>query len=133
MNTETEIETIENEENETLDIDVSESGEVEIEVPIIDVEPETATSVENTESINVLINTIAVLNDSINGLRLQVESERNTHTETIHALITAGFDSIKSDLEQLKVIEAAENHNEERETIADEVKDVANKPVRRWL
>lgn len=129
---ENEIETIENEENETLDIDVSESGEVEIQVPILDVETEIAPSVENTESINVLINTIAVLNDSINALRLQVESERNTHTETIHALITAGFDSISADLKQLKVIEASEQR-EEHETIAEEVKDIANKPVRRWL
>lgn len=120
-------------EQEEIIVSVDESGAVDVEVPTPE-EPEViAPAVENAESINTLINTIAVLNDSINGLRLQVESERNTHTETIHALITAGFDSIKSDLEQLKVMEAAESHNEEHETIADEVKDIANKPVRRWL
>ena len=119
---------------ETINVDIDESGAVEVEVPI-EVETETAPAVENTEAINVLIATITTLNDSINAMRLQIENERNTHTETIHALITAGFDTIKADLEQLKVIEAAESHGErdEHETIADEVEEVANKPARRWL
>lgn len=127
-----ENEILDAEELETVNVKVDEAGEVEIEVPI-EVETETAPAVENTESINVLIATITTLNDSINTMRLQIENERNAHTETIHALITTGFDAIKADLEQLKVIEAAESHDEEHETIVDEVKDVANKPVRRWL
>lgn len=111
-----EIEEIVEPENE--DVVVEADNSVVIVAPTEDETPP-----ESVKTIDALVNTIAALNDSIVAMRLEIQGERSGVAEQIGKL--------ESKIDEL--VNVPHETSGDEDSLLDEVKDVSNKPVSRWL
>ena len=121
-------------ENEILDAPIADDAPVEIETVIIE-NPEPAptptVNVEVNETISQLVATLAVINDQLQALRLEIQAERSGYLDRV----TAELEQIRAEIQALVKVEAAEVEAEHEEHGVNPVEEVIEsvKPRSRWM
>lgn len=124
-------------ENEVIENPEIEQPEIESEVVVIVPPTPATTAAETSETMNALVATIAALSDSMTALRLEIQTERENYSTLLLELIEKNFSRIEGKLDELKVLEIAEqikNDDDGIEKLPEKIEEkIEETSRRRWL